>query len=190
MSLTTNCSPSDVAAVIRYDPDTGKLFWKKRSANMFPSRPHRTPDGAANIWNAKYAGKEALTGNGARGLKQGTLLGYPAKAHRVAWAVHHGEWPDEIDHIDGDPANNKVENLRSVPHLENGKNQKLYISNKSGVSGVAWYKPNGKWLARIGSPSSPTYRHLGYFADKFDAILARLTAEKTYEYHENHGQRS
>lgn len=188
MSLTVNYSPADIAEVLRYDPETGKLYWLHRPASMFEDSKTRIAQGVANIWNARYAGKEAFTTSGARGLLQGSLFGKPAKAHRIAWAIHYGEWPGEIDHIDGDPSNNRISNLRDVLHTANGKNQKRYATNSSGVSGVAWYKPLGKWLARLGSPNTSRYRHLGYFEHKFDAILARLIAEKSAGYHENHGR--
>src|SRR5687767_14401 len=42
--------------------------------------------------------------------------------HRVIWALHYGEWPNgEIDHIDGNAKNNRLDNLRVVTHLENGR---------------------------------------------------------------------
>lgn len=59
-------------------------------------------------------------------------------AHRVVWQLHYGEIPNgsEIDHIDGDRYNNKVENLRLVSPKRNKRNSGMYKSNTSGVVGV------------------------------------------------------
>ena len=71
-------------------------------------------------------------------------------AHRLVWLYHYGEWPsDQIDHIDGDPLNNHIDNLRVVTNQENLKNQKLYINNTSGVAGVYFHKQHQKWRAEI-----------------------------------------
>lgn len=63
--------------------------------------------------------------------------------HRVIWAVHHGEWPDQfIDHIDGDPSNNKIENLRLSTPSENQQNRKIQSNNRSGYKGVSVHSDN------------------------------------------------
>lgn len=51
-------------------------------------------------------------------------------AHRIIWLLHYSEWPvNYIDHIDGNPRNNKIENLRDVSHSENMFNNLARRSN-------------------------------------------------------------
>lgn len=108
--------------------------------------------------------------------------------HRLAWLYVYGKSPDKlIDHQDGDPSNNKIDNLREVCHRQNLCNQKLNKNNKSGCNGVYLFKKRNKWIAQIKLNSKSTY--LGIFNKKIDAIKCRKEAEKKYGYHENHGRR-
>ena len=56
--------------------------------------------------------------------------------------------PNEIDHIDCNPLNNNIENLRPATRSENIRNRRLHKNNKSGIKGVSWSKKNKKWLAQ------------------------------------------
>jgi uncharacterized protein (DUF433 family) len=48
--------------------------------------------------------------------------GLNLKAHRIAWVLHYGGWPDNvIDHINGVKTDNRIENLRDVPQSVNAK---------------------------------------------------------------------
>lgn len=178
-------SPELLKKLLRYEPETGKLFWLKRTSDMFESgklpAQHR-----CNIWNSKYAGKEAFCIDG-NGYITGKIFNTYLKAHRVAWALFYGEFPNEqIDHIDGNRANNKISNLRAVSQAENSKNAKLTDANTSGVVGVWWYKRREKWCAEI----MCNYKkiHLGYFNEFQEAVAARKNAEKKYGFHPNHGR--
>lgn len=69
-------------------------------------------------------------------------------AHRVIWKMMTGnDAPFSIDHIDGDPLNNRFSNLRAVTQSQNGMNSKMRKNNTSGVKGVYWGQ--GKWRAQI-----------------------------------------
>lgn len=71
-------------------------------------------------------------------------------AHRIVWALAHGEWPCEfIDHINGIKTDNRACNLRDVSRSVNQKNQKLSSRNSSGFCGVSFDKSRGKWTAQI-----------------------------------------
>lgn len=99
------------------------------------------------------------------------------KAHRLAWFYVHGEWPaHEIDHIDGNRANNAIANLRLATHAENKQNLGVYTSNKSGYPGVSWNKANKKWMAKITSNYTQTY--LGSYGTKEEAWLAYCAAKR------------
>ena len=115
------------------------------------------------------------------------FLGRKHYVHRVAWAISYGYWPLEIDHIDRNPQNNRLDNLREVTRSENQRNQGIYKNNTSGVTGVYQTKKGyGRWYAQI-SINGIT-RSLGGYACQFDAICARKAAENKYNYHPNHGR--
>lgn len=173
--------------LLDYDPETGILTWKLRDVSMFRDAPNRTATHACNRWNAQHAGKPAFSGDTQFGHRRGRILGSFIMAHRVAWAMHHGQWPvDQIDHINGDPADNRIENLRDVPGKTNARNKPRYKTNKTGVAGVYWHNSAKLWGASISHGGKQ--RHLGCFADINDAISARKTAEIACGYHKNHGR--
>jgi len=102
--------------------------------------------------------------------------------HRLIWKLLYGEDPLEIDHINGNRSDNRITNLRSVPHYENMRNTKKMSNNSSGVMGIYWLKDRSKWRASIGREL------LGDFDKLEDAAAARKQAEKEYGYHPNHGR--
>lgn len=59
--------------------------------------------------------------------------------HRIIWEIFNGPIPDGliIDHIDGNPQNNKIDNLRLVTHKQNARNSRKRSHNKTGFTGVA-----------------------------------------------------
>jgi hypothetical protein len=117
----------------------------------------------------------------------GTFFGKKIKAHRAAWLLYYGEWPnDAIDHINGNPGDNRIANLRVVDQLTNQKNAKRPKNNTSGAVGLIILKGSGRWRAAI----KVNYQeiHLGVF-DRFeDAFRARKAAERKYGFHPNHGR--
>ena len=104
--------------------------------------------------------------------------------HRFIWAWHGNflEPNQQIDHIDGNSLNNRIENLRAATHKQNCENRKGAQKNsKTGVKGVSWAKKAKKWEAQI--QHNGTKKHLGYYETKEDAIAARIAAEKEYFTH-------
>lgn len=166
-----NLHPQTLRELIEYDPDTGEFLWKYRGRGWFES------DKLCRQFNHRFAGKPAGTFAKHRSIQ---VFGKKYKAHRVAFAIHHGYWPpNEVDHIDRNPLNNRISNLRACDRLENSRNQSVYKNNKSGVRGVRWV--NGKWQASIG-PGSGRAVILGRYSMKEDAIAARRAGEKKYGY--------
>lgn len=106
-------------------------------------------------------------------------------AHRLAWLDAHGKWPDVIDHINHIKSDNRIANLRNTTQKENCKNMLKSKKNVSGITGVCWYKKTRRWRSQIRAFGKKV--HLGYFADKFEAICASKSAENKYKFHENHG---
>jgi hypothetical protein len=174
--------------LLTYNPDTGKLFWKERPAKYFknPKNPNYTKS-----WNTQWAGKEALTAithrkSGQIGRLDGHVLNKKYAAHRIAWLIYYGEWPkNEIDHINQDPTDNRIENLRDVTHAENNKNRTLQNNSTTGYSGVSFYKRDGRYRAEI-SINNIT-KHLGYYDTVEEAAAVRAVASINYNFHPNHG---
>ncbi len=177
-------TPDGLRLVIRYDAETGALYWLKRARAMFPD------DGHWKTWNKRFAGKEALTAlaNAKNHYRHGHVFGVKLKAHRVIWAIVHGAWPDgEIDHINGDTLDNRIVNLRLVSRGENCRNLAIPKNNTSGVIGVSWDQRKHRWLAQIWERGRP--KHIGRFNNFADAVQARREAEHSLGYHVNHGMR-
>lgn len=111
------------------------------------------------------------------------------KAHRIVWIMHNDEIQDDmqIDHINGIPYDNRIENLRLVSNSENNKNKTVRKGNKSGINGVVWLKRDNKWLATImvnGKNIS-----LLRTTSKEEAINARKEAEIKYGFHSNNNRK-
>lgn len=156
------------------DPETGSLTW-----NYYA--------GARGCWNARWAGRPAFTADNGAGYRQGRVDGVTLKAHRVLWALVYGAWPTgELDHINGDTADNRIANLREVDRGANCRNVKRRKDNTTGRVGV-WASPSGRrWHAAIVAQKQRVF--LGSFASFNDAAAARDLAEREYGFHENHGR--
>ena len=121
------------------------------------------------------------------GYRQIGINGKQYYIHRLVWLWHHGEFPThEIDHISGDITDNRIENLRTVTHQENGCNTKLRNDNTSGHQGVSWCKITSKWFAYIWQDGKRA--DLGRYIELDDAIEVRQVAEIEYGFHANHGR--
>lgn len=141
-------TPEQLRELLTYDPETGKLFWKPRDVSYF----ERTSRPEANLksWNKRFLGKEAFTYLSSDGYRISAIFGRYIRAHRAAWAIHHGEWPSgEIDHINGVRDDNRLINIRDCKHHENMRNGLIRSNNKSGFKGVSWDEEAGKWRAQI-----------------------------------------
>lgn len=177
-------TPDELRQLLRYEPETGKLFWRARTPEMFADGGHTAAHVCAR-WNSKFSGKEAFTAC-SRGYPVGAIWGTNIQAHRAAWAIYHGEWPTHrIDHIDGNPGNNRIENLRDVTQAENMRNISRRSDNTSGATGVYWRKQRMKWGAYI---KADKIIPLGSFKTFDEAVAARKEAEKALGYHSNHGR--
>jgi hypothetical protein len=150
-----------VRELLDYFPDTGEFVWRRRRTN-------------SRFWNTRYAGK--IAGHRyPRGYLTLAIDGRAILVHRLAWAYVHGVWPlFDIDHINGDPSDNRIENLREADGRQNGFNQGLRKSNTSGIKGVSWAANAGKWQATMRIHGKATY--LGRFPTKEEAAAAYAAA--------------
>jgi len=148
-----------------FDYHNGSLVWK------------------VNKGTAVEGGKAHSNGNGYLAIK---LFGRPYLEHRLIWLWHGFDLTGEIDHIDGNSLNNKIENLRLASHSENMRNAKLRSDNKSGVKGISWCKSKRKWKAQLWFGDKQQY--LGRY-ESLDAAKQIIEAARL-KYHlnfANHG---
>lgn len=152
--------------LLDYDPNTGIFTWR-----------HDRKVGRNKAFLVRRAGDVAGGKNAigyiAIGIDHRRLL-----AHRLAWLHVHGVWPTAcIDHINGNRSDNRICNLRDIPHRSNIENQiRPAKNNKSGHLGVRQYKGKQKWSAQIGHHGK--YVHLGYFDSPEQASDAYLAAKR------------
>jgi hypothetical protein len=156
----------DLRATFRYED--GRLYWRVCSGRVHAGQQAGPTNKSIQI---RFRGKSFLI-------------------HRLVWELFNGPIPEglDIDHIDHDRQNNRIENLRAVTHAENQRNLSLPKHNRSGHIGVSWALREGKWRAIIVMNGKTIA--LGMFDRKEDAIAAREAAHKRYGYHENHGKRA
>lgn len=166
--------------VLDYNPLTGILTWKARPLESFATI------GAGKAWNTRFSGTAAGNLSKSIGYSVINLRGRRYLAHRLIWLYTHGEFPTTgIDHINHIKTDNRMLNLRAVSHSDNKKNTPKHANNTSGATGVVFCKKNSKWIARIQLTGKT--KHLGYFKEKDDAVVARRRANILYNFHENHG---
>ena len=151
-------SPQQLREILHYDPKTGGLTWKAYGS------PQRV---------AKYAGKPAFTSVDSTGYRQGRVLGRKYYAHRVAYALTTGSWPEEcVDHINGDRLDNRWSNLRAATLSQNGANRRK-VRGASAFLGVHKHG-SGRWAASVQKDGKR--EHLGLFSSEVEASRAYQTA--------------
>lgn len=163
---------SDIERLLVYDEASGVLSWRI-------DRHARKVKGMPAGWLTSGKNRQTRYIN----IRIG---GRVYKAHRIIWFIHHGYWPERIDHIDGNGLNNKIGNLREVSAVDSARNKPLQRNNSSGQSGVSFISSIGKWRATISSGGKKIT--LGVFLKKEDAVSCRIAAERKLKYHNNHGR--
>ena len=158
--------------LLRYEPSSGKLFWKKTTTNRVK------------------VGDEAGSFCKSTGYINIKVDNEWYTLHRIAILLATGVYDKtvQVDHIDHDRGNNRLSNLRVVSRAENMRNQSLRNTNKTGVTGVSvryTRKGTKRYTANI------MYNYKSIFLGNYDtpeeAAAARAEAEIKYGFHPNHG---
>lgn len=140
--------------LLRYEYETGLFYWLVANSNKIK------------------VGHIAGSVDKKSGYVRIQINGYRHLAQRLAWMYVHGNYPEGaqpfVDHINGNPSDNRITNLRVNSQIENMKNKKMYFNNPSGVVGVCregklngsntklnyywrayWHDENGKQQKKI-----------------------------------------
>jgi len=144
--------------ILNYDPNTGEFRWR------ISGNGRRLRDIAGSLNSKGYI----VIG----------INGQIYYAHRLAWLWTHGTWPaDQIDHINGDRADNRLSNLREATRSLNAQNIRTASKDSaSGFLGISFRKDTGRWQARI--QVKDRRLSLGYFSTPEEASAAYLTAKR------------
>lgn len=159
--------------LFQYEPDTGKLIWRVSRRG--------------GVKAGMEVGYIRTLPSGHRYRCVG-INGQMYYAHRVIWAMHHGECSLnlEIDHINGEGSDNRIINLRLVDMPTNQRNARRQRNNTSGYTGVRYNKATRKWRAEIRFGGKQKY--LGEFGTAEEAAEQYRLYAKRFGFHENHGE--
>lgn len=135
---------------INYDSNTGEISWAIGRRGVRKDHVIKTDNGTDYI-RFMYKGK----------------LYY---AHRVVFWLHHGFLPENVDHINGDRKDNRIENLREASKSENQWNRKKCKRNTSGVKGAVWKKDRQVWHCQV------TYKNKSHFVGLFKCLDSAKSA--------------
>ena len=104
------------------------------------------------------------------------IAGKRYKAHRLAFLYMTGEWPNVVDHINGDRTDNRWANLRDADHTVNAENKLLVPLGNNPFLGVSWSKRRSKWHAQIMVRGKQ--HNLGFFCTPEEASSAYIEAKR------------
>ena len=149
---------AQLCCLLRYDPETGDFY------NLIHRPRSRSGPGSKAGWT------------NAAGYRLARIKGSDYLQHRLAFVYMTGAAPSEIDHIDGNPSNNRWNNLRPATRSQNNANAKRQSNNTSGYKGVSFSKQKGLFRAVVKFKGKQ--HHCGFFASAKIAHMAYLRRSK------------
>lgn len=158
--MTTEIPVETLRELLSYDPATGVLCWRVARSNRVQPGVPITKTSPSTGYVRVTVNKKVLA------------------AHRVAWVLTTGKWPEGVvDHINGVKTDNRMINLRDVTRADNCLNRVGTQTNKqTGDLGVFFDKRRGAWYAQICRHGKT--RHLGTFKSQQEAACAAVNARK------------
>ena len=146
----------------------GVLYWKI-------SKPH------SRYKSGDVAGRTVKDGYNQICVNRMRIL-----THQIVFKMFYGYVPKQIDHIDGNANNNRIENLRPATPTQNQYNTKLSARNKSGAKGVCWHKTGKKWHVKVSVNGKQT--NFGLYDDlELADLVAQEARDKYHGAFANHG---
>lgn len=153
---TKRVTHSELKDLLHYDPTTGIFRWRVRRGGVSPGDTTGCEDSSGHL-----------------GI---CLNGRLYLAHRLAWFYVHGEWPEVIDHVNGDRKDNRLVNLRDTNITGNAQNTRApRRNNRTGYLGVV-PRPGGKFRALIGVNGEK--KNIGHFDTPEEAHEAYKKAKR------------
>lgn len=149
-----------IREVLSYDPASGVFRWKRSfrgSARAGDVAGSRRKDGYIRI----------------------KIDGAVLYAHRLAWLLAHGSWPEKfVDHINGNPSDNRIENLRDVNAQTNCQNRRVAGPRKNGgtLLGAHWCTTWKRWKSSIIKDGK--CQHIGWFPTEEAAHTAYVETKR------------
>lgn len=151
--------------LFRYDGKEGRLYWRNPRCARY--RPGEAVKGTTRHDGYNYIG---VNGYGQIG------------AHRIIWIYNFGcfDIPLEIDHIDGNPYNNHIGNLRLATSSQQKMNKRVQSNNRCGLKGAYYHAAHKgkKWRSQI--KYEGRYVFLGYYHTPEEAHAAYRAASAHY----------
>jgi len=157
--------PEEIERLLKEEMEyrDGNMYWTVPGGRRRLDKPAGGTEGKGRNWRTLILRAEDRT--------------YKVLEHRAIFWLHHGYWPKEIDHIDRNPLNNRVENLREVSRSENLRNIPAHKDSATGIKNVYWNKGRKKYVVQIRVGSMR--KTVGYSKDiEFVELLAHEARDK------------
>lgn len=152
--------------------ENGELYWKSRTAP------------GSHVTIGQKAGRPHKSSSRLTGYRHVHILGKNYLTHRLIYLMFHGVLPTQIDHINGNRGDSRIENLRASTRAQNAQNAKTRKDNTTGVKGVYPFK--GKFKAQL--QCNKVRYTVGYFNSVEEAKQAiQQKREEVHKEFTNHG---